>query len=75
MNPSIRDVSLSAPVMPSGDVDVSLSALGMPSGDVDASVSVPNMASVDVKTPKKDLFDKFLNKKSSTIGIDVSDTR
>ena len=75
MNLTDPDVCLSAPVMPSGDVDVGLSAPDMLSGDVDASVSVPNMASVDVKAPKKGLFGKFLNKKPSKTGSDVSDTR
>ena len=69
----VPDVSLSVPDMPSGDVDVSLSAPDMPSGDVDASVSAPDMPSVDVKAPKKSLFGKFLKKKPSKDGIDVSD--
>ena len=68
-------MSLSAPNMPSGDVDVNLSAPDMPSGDVDASVSVPDAPSVDVKAPKKGLFGKFLKKKSSKAGIDVSGYR
>ena len=65
-------MSLSAPDMPSGDVDASLSAPDMPSGDVDASVSVPDLPSVDVKAPKKGLFGKFLKKKPSKGGLDVS---
>ena len=68
----IPDVSLSAPDVPSGDVDVKVSAPDMPSADVDASVSVPDVPSVDVKAPKKGLFGKFLKKKSSKPGIDVS---
>ena len=65
-------MSLSAPDMPSGDVDVGVSAPDMPSGDVDASVSVPDVPSADVKVPKKGLLGKFLKKKSSKDGIDVS---
>ena len=61
--------------MPSGDVDVKVSAPDMPSADVDASVSVPDVTSVDVKAPKKSIFGKFLKKKSSKPGIDVSDKR
>ena len=71
----IPDASLSAPDLPSGDVDASLSAPDMPSGDVDASVSVPDIPSVDVKAPKKSLFGKFLKKKPSKTGVDVSDER
>ena len=40
-----------------------------------ASVSVPDVPSVDVKAPKKGLFGKFLKKKSSKAGIDVSGYR
>ena len=68
-------MSLSASDMPSGDVDVSVSAPDMPSGDVDASVSVPDVPSVDVKAPKKSLFGKFLKKKPSKGGLDVSTRR
>ena len=68
-------MSLSAPNMPSRDADVNLSAPDMPSGDVDASESVPDAPSVDVKAPKKGLFGKFLKKKSSKAGIDVSGYR
>ena len=70
----VPDVNLSAPDVPSGDVDVSVSAPDMPSGDVDASVSVPDMPSVDAKVPKKTLFGKFLKKKPSKGGLDVSDS-
>ena len=74
----VSNVSLSAPDMSSGDVDVKVSAPDLPSADVDASVSVPDVPSVDVpsvdvKAPKKGLFGKFLKKKSSKPGIDVSD--
>ena len=65
-------MSLSAPDLPSGDVDASLSAPDLPSGDADASVSVPDMPSVDAKVPKKSLFGKFLKKKPSKGGLDVS---
>ena len=51
---------------------MSLSAPDMPSGDVDVSVSAPDMPSVDVKTPKKNLFGKFLKKKPSKASVEVS---
>ena len=75
MKVTAPDVSVSAPDMPTGNVDASLSAPDMPSGDVGASVSVPDVPSVDVKAPKKGLFGKFLKKKSSKAGIDVSGYR
>ena len=65
-------MSLSAPDMPSGDVNVSVSAPDVPSVDVDASVSVPDVPSVDVKTPKTNLFGKFLKKKPSKASVEVS---